>query len=128
MRQYYLTKNDYNGADADTACASGYHMASLWEILDPSNLKYNTDLGRTMSDSGQGPVINIYGWVRTGYYNSTSGTPGAANCNVWTSSSAFELGTYAKLPTNWPAGQDIQVWEVSTRNCGSLESVWCVED
>ena len=39
MRQYYVTTTYHYGADADDACASGYHMASLWEIMDPSNLK-----------------------------------------------------------------------------------------
>ncbi|MFX1355393.1 MAG: hypothetical protein ACFFGP_15680, partial [Promethearchaeota archaeon] len=56
MRQYYLTDTPtgFTGADADTACAAGYHMASLYEILDTSNLKYNTDLGQTREDSGEG--------------------------------------------------------------------------
>jgi hypothetical protein len=26
-------------------CAVGYHMASLWEIHEPSNLRYDTALG-----------------------------------------------------------------------------------
>jgi hypothetical protein len=137
MRQYYLTKTWHYGADADGTdgngagvCASGYHFASLWEIMDPSNLKYNTDLGRTMSDSGKGPVTNLYGWVRTGYYNSTSGSPGAANCNAWTSSSDSDWGTYARLPNDWTAGQDIHVWAVDTATCDSAVflRVWCVAD
>jgi hypothetical protein len=65
MRQYYVTKTYSVGADAADACASGYHMASLWEIMDPSSLKYNTDLGDTRSDSGQGPPSDKQGWVPT---------------------------------------------------------------
>ena len=60
MRQYYLTKDLYEGdeptgTDGNGAgvCAAGYHFASLWEILDTSNLKYNADLGLTADDSGQ---------------------------------------------------------------------------
>jgi len=89
LRGYYLTQGTYNGAEADGTdgngagvCASGYHFASLWEILDPSNLKYNTTLGYTQADSGQGPPTNALGWVRTGYLSNTSTTAGQGNCNA----------------------------------------------
>ena len=55
IRQYYLTKTTHNGTAALSACQKDYHMASLWEIFDPSALKYNTSLGYTKDDSGQGP-------------------------------------------------------------------------
>ena len=55
MRQYYITPGAFLGAEAKWACASGYHFASFWEILDPSNLKYNSTLGFTSDDSGHGP-------------------------------------------------------------------------
>ena len=63
LRGYYLTKSSYGPSRILTApaCASGYHFASLWEIMDPSNLKYNTDLGYTMDDSGQGPPTSAAG-------------------------------------------------------------------
>jgi hypothetical protein len=135
MRGYYLTQSQYNGAEADGTdgngagvCASGYHFASLWEILDPSNLKYNTDLGYTRDDSGQGPPLVGVGWVRTGYVSSTASTPGRGNCNVWDSSSGGEYGTSAHLPNVWEAGQDIHVWEVSYGECMIPIRVWCVED
>ena len=35
-RKFYLTKTEHNGAQALSACAPGYHMASLWEIHDPT--------------------------------------------------------------------------------------------
>ena len=54
-RKFYLTQTGFTGSQALTACANGYHMASLWEILDPSNLRYNTTLGFTTQDSGFGP-------------------------------------------------------------------------
>jgi hypothetical protein len=104
-------------------------MASLWEILDPSNLKYNTDLGQTWADdSGQGPLSYFSGWVRTGYGSSTAATAGQGNCDAWTSSLSGDYGTTAYLPSDWPAGQDIHVWKVETLGCGWYTKVWCVED
>jgi len=137
-RGYYLTKGMYNGASADGSdgngagvCAEGYHFASLWEILDPSNLKYNTDLGLTKDDSGQGPPTfsSFGGWVRTGYGSSTSSTPGMGNCNNWSSSLSSDSGTYVRLPSNWTAAPDMRVWEVDTAPCNeNLLRVWCVAD
>jgi hypothetical protein len=128
MRQYYLTTDSYDGSEALTACTSGYHFASLWEILDPSNLKYNTTLGYTQADSGQGPPTNALGWVRTGYLSNTSTTAGQGNCNAWTSSDSSHNGTRALLPTNWTAVKDIHVWVVMTFWCDFGFQVWCVED
>jgi hypothetical protein len=128
MRQYYVTKTYSVGADAADACASGYHMASLWEIMDPSSLKYNTDLGDTRSDSGQGPPSDKQGWVHTGYAGTTSNTPGWGNCNAWTSSEVLDYGTWAWLPSRWDSGQDIHVWEVGMQGCWLNAYVWCVED
>ena len=138
LRGYYLTQLWYNGADADGTdgngagvCADGYHFASLWEILDPSNLKYDTDLGMVRDDSGQGPPTFPYfgGWVRTGYNSGTSSTPGLGNCSAWTSSDSGDYGTTAYLPNDWTAGQDIHIWEVDTTTCDNiLLRVWCVAD
>ncbi len=128
MRQYYLTKTNYNGANASTACASGYHMASLWEILDPSNLEYNTTLGHARDDSGEGPPVYYSGWVRTGYNGSSANIAGQGNCNAWTSSGPNDYGTVAYLPPDWTAGQDIHIWRVGTRTCENAVPVWCVKD
>jgi hypothetical protein len=135
LRGYYLTQSTYNGAEAAGTdgngagvCADGYHFASLWEILDPSHLKYNTDLGRTQADSGQGPPSFSGGWVRTGYDRNTDSTPGQGNCNVWTSNDSGHMGTYAYLPRDWAAGQDIHVWEVNAPPCNLSGPVWCVAD
>ncbi len=128
MRQYYLTNNTYDGAAALSACQEGYHMASLWEIIDPSNLKYNSDLGYTQADSGQGPPANVQGWVRTGYNGDTFTTPGQGNCNVWDSDSSSHQGTQTHLPANWDGEYDTYVWEVGTAGCNSSPRVWCVAD
>jgi hypothetical protein len=137
LRQFYLTKTERNGANVLTACASGYHMASMWEILEPSNLEYNTTLGQTTGDSGQGPPSIVsgitYGWVRTGY--NATGTPllgpGEANCNAWTYGGGGSdiNGTIASLVSDWTSGaQGIHVWQVDWERCYATFPVWCVED
>lgn len=129
MRHYYLAAPVLNATQALDACANGYHMASLWELLDTSNLKYNTSLGVWQGDSGSGPPTVWQGWVRTGYGSYNLNTAGMANCNAWTSNSGSHYGTTAGLPANWTAGtQDIHVWAVSTWTCGNPGHVWCVED
>jgi hypothetical protein len=132
LRQFYLTKTERNGANILTACASGYHTASMWEILEPSNLEYNTTLGQTTGDSGQGPSY-FAGWVRTGY--NATGTPllgpGEANCNAWTYGGGGSdiNGTIAGLVSDWTSGaQDIHVWQVDWDRCYATWPVWCVED
>jgi len=128
MRQFYLTELEYKGDEALTACAAGYHMASLWEIADPSNLKYATSLGFTREDSGYGPPYKN-GWVRTGYANYGGNTAGWANCHVWSSHESGDDGTRAYLPGDWTAGdQDMGVWGVITGGCAGSASVWCIED
>jgi hypothetical protein len=132
MRQFYLTKDGYQGDAAKTACAAGYHMASFWEIADPSNLKYSTTLGHTLTDSGQGPPSfygGVLGWVHTGYVAHTAGDVGRANCNLWTSPSASHRGTSAYLHYEWTGGwQDIGVWSVGHSGCQLENHVWCIED
>jgi hypothetical protein len=112
-----------------TACASGYHAAALWEIADPSNLKYNTTLGATSPDSGSGPTTEYFGWVRSGYANDTTNTPGHANCNGLTVNGSSNYGTLAKLLDNWTVGtEDLGPWELSTYPCYLSAAVWCIQD
>src|SRR5262245_4012598 len=54
-RLYYLTQTTHNGSQALSACATGYHMASFWEIFHFTSLRYNTESGVTTLDSGFGP-------------------------------------------------------------------------
>ena len=128
MRQYYLTPNRHASTEALNICDNGYHFASLWEILDTSNLKYNTVLGLTSDDSGSGPSnYTGNGWVRTGYGSySTSRIAGMANCDTWTSTSGY--GSVAYLPATWREEQNIHVWDVDADYCNSEWHVWCVED
>ena len=129
-RRYYLTIAPKPGNQALTACATGYHMASLWEILDTTNLEYDATLGVTLGDSGSGPPTNFYGWVRTGYIAGSSTTPGRGNCDGWTSASASDYGTFVLLPRDWTAAAGLTApWEVNYTSCdtGGIR-VWCVAD
>lgn len=128
MRRYYQTNVTHDGAEANTACAPGYHMASLWEILDPSALKYNISLGEHWADSGQGPPSGYIGWVRTGWSSSSSGTSGMGNCNNWSSNNGSDYGTGISLSHSWAAPQTIYAWDVTTMTCSAETGVWCVED
>jgi hypothetical protein len=131
MRQFYLTKNILPADQAITACASGYHMASLWEIYDSSNLKYNTTLGDTSDDSGLGPpVASAVGWVRTGWSSEADGSKpaGEVNCNVWTSVSGSDWGTQIYLESDWESIMVQDAWYATKGLCSNTLRVWCVED
>jgi hypothetical protein len=104
-------------------------MASLWEILDPSNLRYDSLLGATLADSGQGPPAGLDGWVRTG--NPPSGLPlaGDGNCLAWSTNMNLFFGSTAKLGTDWSASSALGgVWDVGTSLCNGSYRVWCIED
>ena len=124
--QYYLTTGSYFGNQALSACAPGYHMASLWELLDTSNLHYNTSLGRASADSGHGPPY-YSGWIRTGYSGSSTGVPGEANCQAWTSNSDGYYGTTVSLSSDWSAAEeDLLGWTADSTECSLKRPVWCV--
>jgi hypothetical protein len=130
MRQYYLTQNTVsNATQAPDACANGYHMASIWEIVDPSNLKYNSVFGYTRQDSGSGPPVEAPGWVRTGYNSSVSSSVGIGNCDSWSSSDSIDYGTAIYLPVTWfLGGGALHVWNAQAFGCSYSLHVWCVED
>lgn len=130
-RGFYLTNTSYTGSQALTACAKGYHMASMWELMDISTLLYHYahPYAKTKDDSGYGPPSLWYGWVRTGWDSSGSSTAGMGNCLNWTSISASDSGTIVRLSNNWatPLGS-VGPWDVSTWACTGLSPVWCVSD
>jgi hypothetical protein len=133
LRQFYLTQTTHTGDTALYACAPGYHMASMWEILDPSNLLYNTTLGATQDDAGEGPPNDLDGWVRTGNNASGGGNAGSANCGAWTSQFEEDIGTAAELvQSGWSQGARqfafVAPWAAFTRSCDIPNNVWCVED
>ena len=129
-RQFYLTSATTHGASAPFLCASGYHLASIWEILDPTTLRYNTTLGLTRADSGSGPPTGFPGWVRTGFdaFSTTGNPAGSVNCLGYTSTAGN--GTTAQLPvTTWSStGSRIAPWEVFSPPCNSNQRAWCVQN
>ena len=139
VRHFYLTRTLHTPIQAPSVCADGYHFASIWEIADPSSLRYNTTLGVSSPDSGEGPPstntgrggypVPARGWVRTGYEAWSSDTPGQANCSGWGTNSEFARGTVVTLPSTWTGGeQDIGVWNTEVRTCDTHNRVWCVQD
>jgi len=130
-KSFYVTKTTHDGSQALTACTGGYHMASLWEILDPSNLRYDTQLGSTLPDSGFGPptAAASEARVRTGGPASNSESVGLGNCNAWTSASQDDFGTVIRLDFPWDAtGEKISPWSAFTGPCSVQLPVWCMQD
>jgi hypothetical protein len=127
-RRFYLTTGSVQGDAALAACAAGFHMASLWEVVDPSSLAYDGELGHPSGDRGQGAPTSTLGWIRTGNVSTDAGDAGVANCNAWTTTSGS--GTSAAPELNWgdAVGSDVPPWSVNANGCGSNFRVWCVED
>lgn len=126
--QYYLTKDTFEGDQVLSACALGFHTASVWELLDTSNLRYNTTRGYTRPDSGHGPPATG-GWIRTGAESGSANTPGSGNCQAWTSGSASNYGSHISLPGIWTVGaEDLMGWAVGTVSCSQPVRVWCIGD
>lgn len=129
-RTYYLTKTGFTGQHATTACAAGYHMASLWEIFQTAALQYNTALGRGSDDSGAGPPAGVFGWIRTGNPSSNAFTSaGAPNCFAWTSSAHADVGAAIGLTFQEGASDNLAPWfEGANSSCDSSNGVWCVSN
>ena len=130
-RQFYLTTSGHNGAQALSACAVGYHMASVWEILDPSNLSYNRELGYMQADSGFGPPTgrnSTSAWIRTGAPAALSGDSdaGQSNCNAWTVGTFSGLGSIAYLNDNWNSGGARLL--TGGADCDTALKVWCIQN
>ena len=137
LRKFYRTATAYTPTLATTACAPGYHFASIWELLDPSNLEYAGELGDAyggpLYDMGEGPVtgaggLPIPGYVRTGYSADVSDVKGQANCNNWTSDDSGDRGTMAGLTHEWGSVESLFVWNILINTCNVRAGVWCVED
>lgn len=128
-RKFYLTRDGFPGNQTLTACAEGYHMATLWEIYDFSNLKYDRTLGLIGEDSEAGPPPNA-GWIRTAgaSYGDTS-QPGADNCFLWTTNDSTKRGSIAHLFNDWDSDPSyISPWRSDSIPCSLSIEVWCVED
>ena len=129
QKRYYLTTSAHLGGAALTACESGFHMASLWEIRDTTDLTYDAERGTTRADSGSGPAAELFGWIRTGGGGSGSPAPGVGNCEAWTSSEVSDLGTMVELNGQWTAAAvNASPWNAVTNLCSDAAPVWCVEE
>jgi hypothetical protein len=127
-KRYYLTVDQFDGGDADTACDKGFHIASLWEILDFAQLKYDTKRGFT-SPSGSRPPAGETGWVETGGPANVNGTAGLANCNGYASTMVLEFGTSVELSAGWSGdATPISPWEASNPSCSVPLRVWCKQN
>ena len=131
-RAYYLSSTLVAATSAPTACAPGFHMASLFEIFDVSNLRYATEEpdALTDDDTGQGPPSGASGWIRTGGPSVSSSAPGYANCLAWTSSSGSERGSTVWLFALWnqTTATGLEPWVADTWACNNTMRVWCVQD
>ena len=129
-RRYYLTNTSHEGNEVLTACVGGYHVASLWEIHDPTALRYDNVLGFTRADSGSGPPSGAFGWVRTGWDSDEASFNGSSNCSAYTSDSPFGEGTEVALQRIWRFDQagEISPWSTSAGLCFEPSRVWCVQD
>jgi len=133
-RLFYLTDTRVDGASVLTACAPGFHAASLFELREPSGLSYDVARGHTRADAGKGPPsgVSSEGWLRTGHDsggNSASQT-GTNNCDTWTSAEATRKGAVGSLEENWPT-LDSSIdpgWELWEAACSSLHYVWCAQN
>jgi hypothetical protein len=104
-------------------------MASLWEIFDTSNLRYNTDLGATDDDSGFGPPSGVLAWIRTGFNSVGIDLSGFSNCNAWTDGTNANFGSFASPDREWTSpGFRASPWTGGTLTCNHVQPVWCVQD
>lgn len=138
QRKYYLTPTGFAGNQTLTACAPGYHMGSFGELKGLSDLAYDTSLGFLADDSGSGPPMGAWGWIRSGFVGSSSNQIGA-NCSagsntVWASNSGSAYGTIMQirpdLPSQTGSGfvvQDAVLLQALQCSYGGY-GVWCVQD
>ena len=133
-RAFYLSKIEVPGGAAQTACSAGFHMASIYEVLNVSALRYETTLGIEVGDLGQGPPGLSYGWIKTGLVGDPMHT-----CNGWTSSAPGQYQGFA-IRLNALAGSPapafgLQPWEFlgfgdkeTSASCDVKHNVWCIHD
>ena len=135
LRKFYVTQTTHAGNEALSGCNAGYHMASMWEILDVSNLQYETSLGLTRPDSGSGPPTLGIGWIRTGMDPGGNNEVGTANCLAYTNADHDRSGTRVFLPRVWTISPNpilpeviVSPWVADVSPCDQGAHVWCVQD
>jgi hypothetical protein len=121
MRKFYLTKAQFKGNQALTACAKGYHLASIWEVSEPSNLVYNTKLGFRNAAYQPGPPTYTGQPETTGWLDTSLPPDDNYNCQGWTVDSGSVGMTY------WLTGPP-GIWSWQQIDCGELRPAWCVSN
>ena len=131
VQGFYLTEATFPGAAALTACASGFHMASAWELGDLSNLQ-PVDVPGAISGAsgfdmnGYTPPTATPGWFRTGAPPVVANNPGVANCSAWTSSDPSHFGSVSELVVSDQL--TIEWGNLFAGTCDFPRRVWCAED
>jgi|SRR5579862_16569 len=127
-RHFYLTKTMHDGSHALGSCATGYHVASIWEIHEPALLTYNKSLGLNLADDGAGPPTFYFGWARTGWLAAPTNIPGQGNCDAWTSNASGDSGTIFFLSSPSYSSAPTDPWTEDLNACSVPANVWCVEN
>jgi hypothetical protein len=134
QKLYYVTKNTYPANKALSACAPGFHMASIAELANPSALHYyyNYSQAYIMSaGQGQGPPTGRDGWIYSSQYVPHSGHP-FQDCREWTSNSSNDSGNYAWFNVMYPYATMPEavmlLLQTTTAPCDNIIPVWCVQN
>lgn len=125
LRRYLLTQGTFDGSQPLSACQDGFHMASMWELAETSNLQYDYILGFNLDDGGTGPPTTG-GWIRTGSVDDSG-----SNCSGWSVNFSNQDGSavFLQAPNLWDSpGVLISPWTVIGQQCNVGASVWCIED
>jgi hypothetical protein len=144
-RAFYLSDSSFwVGNNVHVACDDGFHFASLWEILDPTELRYVKDeelsegfFAARNPDSGDGPPAGLEGWIRTGATPAGGSTTddGEANCDAYTTNLSIRAGTTVQLNSCWDSSgyctrdiAEVGWWKPLLAACHQGRRVWCVQD
>ena len=125
-RRIYLTQGNHAGNAVLTACALGFHPASINDVQDAGQFQYDTTLGRTGNTVHLGPPYHS-GWVTHDLDNSD-------NCNGFTNGLATTSGVIAEVqavPLAIFSGgvHPPEAPSIKLSNCDDTRwGVWCVED
>ena len=116
-----------NGRSISGVCASGYHMASIWEFRDLSKLEYATSHAEAYiaADQGAGPPVQRTGWMRSNRESNGSGGSGEGNCWTWTNASSSGYGATLYFVVTSPGDLTTVVYR---DNCNLAKHVWCAQD
>lgn len=121
--RFYLSSNSVDGAHAFSACAPGFHMASVSELLQPGSLDYDSQLGFPAFDGSRGMPPATPGWIRPGGAGNL-----AQSCQNWTSVNANLKGAMLRLdlPDSAVGTQYFgSLIEYFVANCNGNARVWC---